>query len=57
MSKRKEAVLDDFVDQLNNPYRDWPMYFTSEDVLCKRAAEIITKLRKRNKRLRKMING
>lgn len=47
-----EKNMDDFVDQLKNPRRNWPMYFTSEDVLCARAAKVITQLRQQNRRLK-----
>lgn len=46
-----EAKLNDFVALLNDPYRDYPLYFTPESVLCKRAAETITKLRRQTRRL------
>jgi len=36
--------MDDFIALLKNPKKDWPTRFTSEIVLCERAAEVITKL-------------
>lgn len=49
MTKTK---LDDFVALLKNPRRDWPTYHTPEVELCERAAEVITKLRSQNRRLK-----
>ena len=40
-----EVELDNLVALLKDPYQSWPMYFTPERVLCKRAANAIIELR------------